>query len=123
MMDSGYRKTIRYSGEDTTPMDPGRYLVKDGKAVNAEGRALLKRLQAGGEASPTTKGDKNVPIKYRAAANITPLRKLVCECGKPFESISANARRCKVCAKKAQRENQARWMRENRRAVRQRSKA
>ncbi len=114
MMDGGYRKTIRYSGEEATPMSPCRYLVRDGKALNAEGRALLKRLQAGGDASPATQSEKNVPIKYRAAANITPLRKLVCECGKPFESISANARRCKVCAKKAQRDNQARWMRENR---------
>ena len=139
MMDGGYRTRIGYSWTPerfSVGPGPGRVLVQGGKALTADGRALLAASQRG--AQPSTTGESEakrydatgremrdfgsigrVPIRHRPLTGPKMVEHTCEMCHGKFESGSMKAlvRWCPACREVRRKEQAKTWVKENRTGI------
>jgi len=136
MMDGGYRTKIGYSWTPerfSVAPKAGRVLVQGGKALNAEGRALLAASQRGSQPSTTGNGEAKrygapvremrdsvsigrTPLKHRPLSGPVMVEHTCEMCQAKFESGSMKAlvRWCPACREVRRKVAAKTWVKENR---------
>lgn len=124
-MNGGYRRAIPYASDDSADrLQSGsgecRWLVRDGKPVNLQGRALLQmpverretRQGATGLGSPHIGA---TPMSHRALSAVCARERVCIECDAHFQSNSKKtAKWCPACRLKRQKHKQAEWEKKHR---------